>query len=82
MSSSWRAALQGAAADGQAHACSTQREGGCAGFFYQKHTNGHEICGFYGPGAMTAAGTLPPATSSALATVNRLRSCLPGCCAR
>ena len=32
--------------------------------------------------AMTAAETLTPATSSALATVNRLRSCLPGCCAR
>lgn len=29
---------------------------GCIGFFYQKHTNGHEICGFYTTD-MKAAGT-------------------------
>jgi hypothetical protein len=28
----------------------------CEGFFFQKHTNGHEICGYYDQGAMEAEG--------------------------
>jgi hypothetical protein len=27
--------------------CKEQCGEGCAGFFFQRHTNGHEICGFY-----------------------------------
>jgi len=30
---------------------------GCVGVFYQRHTNGHEICGFYTKTALSVGGT-------------------------
>merc|ERR1712061_765 len=44
---------------------------GCVGFFYQKHTNDHEICGFYRWGSALHLGTKVkhPHTAGVLATI-------------